>query len=58
MKAPPTDWVAGYDAAVKLREKNVAELMKKTGAKRNPASKPLCARRIRRNVIAIPGTAT
>ena len=43
MKAPPTDWVAGYDAAVKLRETSVADLMKKTGAKRNAASKPSLA---------------
>ena len=43
MKAPQTDWVAGYDAAVKLREKNVADQMKKTGAQRNPASKPSLA---------------
>lgn len=43
MKAPPTDWVSGYDAAVRLREANAADLLKKTGAKRNTASKPSLA---------------
>jgi CubicO group peptidase (beta-lactamase class C family) len=40
MKAPPMDWVAGYDAAGKARLKSVSELMKKASAKRNATSKP------------------
>jgi CubicO group peptidase (beta-lactamase class C family) len=40
MKAPPTDWVAAFDAAAKQREKNAADVVKKAGAKRNAASKP------------------
>lgn len=43
MKAPPTDWVTGYDTAVKLREASIADQMKKIGAKRNAASKPSLA---------------
>jgi len=43
MNAPATDWVAAFDGMVKLRETSVAEIMKKTGAKRNPASKPSLA---------------
>jgi hypothetical protein len=43
MKAPPADWVAGYDAAGKRREASVADLMKKTAAQRNTASKPSLA---------------
>jgi len=43
MKAPPTNWIAGYDAVGKLREASAADLMKKTGAKRNAASKPSLA---------------
>jgi hypothetical protein len=43
MKAAPTDWVAGYDAAVKLRESTVGDPIKKTGAKRNAASTPSLA---------------
>jgi CubicO group peptidase (beta-lactamase class C family) len=40
MKAPPTDWVAAHDAAVKLREKNAAEVMKKASGTRDTTSEP------------------
>jgi hypothetical protein len=43
MKAPATDWVAGYDTAVKSRETAVAEVLKKTAAKHNTTSKPSLA---------------
>jgi hypothetical protein len=43
MKSPPTDWVAGYEAAGKLREASVADFMKKTAAKHNAASQPSLA---------------